>query len=311
MKNKLTYIKLLLVVFSVYLAEAAVCAQTLPSLLMNQDAAVLAKGSAGVVSEAGAYSLQNNVAAMALTEDRMAAQAGFAIWQPSYANLKTIGFGAMYRVIEKLAFGVDFQYLMMPSYDAVSGNGITIRDGKFTPKEYNVALGSSYAILDCLSAGATLRLAGSALSPEAEATVFGVDLGVMFKMNGIKAGVSVNNLGTKVKYGETAYPQPAMLKVGAGYTLEFGKSSIGIDAEADILFAKGLMVGAGCEYSFDRLVFVRAGYHYGDSANVIPSHASVGLGVKVFGVTLDAAYLIAGGDSPMKNTMCFGLGYRF
>ena len=69
--------------------------------------------------------------------------------------------------------------------------------------------------------------------------------------------------------------------------------------------------GAGCEYSFNEMVFARVGYHYGDAVNVVPSYASFGLGLKFFGVTLDAAYLVADSTSPMRNTMMFGIGYRF
>ena len=60
----------------------------------------------------------------------------------------------------------------------------------------------------------------------------------------------------------------------------------------------------------DYTVSVRAGYRYGGDS-VIPSFASVGAGVKLFGVHLDAAYLIASGDSPLKNTFCIGIGYSF
>jgi hypothetical protein len=58
------------------------------------------------------------------------------------------------------------------------------------------------------------------------------------------------------------------------------------------------------------MVSVRAGYRYGGKS-VIPSYASVGAGFKLFGVSLDLAYLIASGDSPLQNTLTFGLGYSF
>jgi hypothetical protein len=58
------------------------------------------------------------------------------------------------------------------------------------------------------------------------------------------------------------------------------------------------------------MVSFRAGYRYGGDSP-IPSFASVGAGVKFSGVKLDLAYLIAGGDSPMKNTLAIGLGYSF
>ena len=58
------------------------------------------------------------------------------------------------------------------------------------------------------------------------------------------------------------------------------------------------------------MVAVRAGYRYGGKS-VIPSFTSVGIGLKFVGITLDVAYLMADKTSPMRNTLEFGLGYRF
>ena len=43
----------------------------------------------------------------------------------------------------------------------------------------------------------------------------------------------------------------------------------------------------------------------------IPSYSSVGAGVKFFGISIDAAYLIGIGQSSLGNTMIFSLGYSF
>ena len=304
------YLNIVVASFALFVSLKA-GAQVLPSLHMNQDAASMGMGSAGVASKAGAFVIENNIAAIPFAEQKMAVQAGFGIWQPSYANNKTIGLGGMYKVSPKIGLALDFKYLMLPSYSGVTGNGADIRDSEFSPSEMNLAAGVSYKIIDCLSAGLTLRYAGSTLAPEASANVFAVDFGVFFQKNSVSAGLSLNNLGTDVKYSETAYPQPMHMKAGAGYDLEMGTSRIFFTAQADFLFAGGFAAGAGCEYSFKNIVFARAGYHYGDAVNVVPSYASFGLGLKFFGVTLDAAYLVADSTSPMRNTLRFGIGYRF
>ena len=303
------YLNILAVAAAFLVSGYGLQAQVLPSLLMNQDAASLAMGSAGVSADAGAYALENNVAAIPFAEQNMSVQAGFGMWQPSYANLKTIGLAGMYKISDKIGVALDFKYLMMPSYSGVTGNGSDIRDSEFKPSEMGLAAGFSYAVMDCLSAGLTLRYAGSSLAPEASAKVFTTDLGLYFKKNAVSAGLSLNNLGTKVKYSEVAYAQPMLVKVGAGYDLEMGVSELSFAAQADILFAGGVMAGVGCEYAFKDMVFARAGYHYGNSANVIPSYGSAGLGLKVAGITLDLAYLY--GSKTLANSMCVSLGYSF
>lgn len=284
-------------------------AQTLPSLLVGSDAAALSRAGVSVSSEAGAYALENNVAAMSLSEQRLNAGASFGMWQPSYSNNKVIGVGAMFKATDALAVGATFKYLTSPSYETVTESGTTSRDGSFTPKEFNIAAGVSYAILPCLSAGLTARVLHSSLARDASATVFGVDLGVSFRLKGISAGLSVNNLGTKAKYDGSSYSQPMLLKAGAGYDFTFGKSLLGISAEADYLFAGAFMAGAAAQYGWNDMVFVRCGYHYGDSAKAIPSYASAGIGVKFFGVSLDAAYLFA--SKVLQNSLGVTLGYSF
>ena len=303
------YLKVVAVFAVSAMSVVSLGAQTLPSLLIDQDPVSAAMGSAGVAADAGAYALQNNVASMSFAEETVSVKAGFGMWQPAYADMKTIGLGGMYKVSDKIGVGLDFKYLMMPSYSGVTGNGSAIRDSEFKPSEVNVAAGFSYAFIDCLSAGATLRYAGSSLAPEASAGVFGVDLGFYFSRNSINAGISVNNLGTKVKYSETAYAQPMLLKAGVGYELGLGTSSLAFAAEADVLFAGGVMAGLGCEYVFKDMLFARAGYHYGNSVNAVPSHGSAGLGFKIAGVNLDLAYIF--GSKVLANSMCVSLGYSF
>lgn len=308
MKAIYKYIKTAVALLALSMSGLLVNAQTMPSLLLDQDPVSLATGMAGTASEAGAFALQNNVAAVSLSETTLDAQVGYGIWQPAYSNIKTIGVGAMYKM-GKLGFAFDYKKLNLPSYSGVSGNGSDIRDSEFTPGEVNLAAGASYAFMDYLSAGLTLRYAGSRLADDASATVFGADVALYYSKDALRAGLSINNIGSKVKYSETAYPQPMMAKLGAGYDLDLGTSSVAFTAEADVLFAGGIMAGAGCEYSFKDMVFARAGYHYGNSVNTVPSYASAGLGLSVFGAQLNFAYLFA---SPvLANTMCVSLGYSF
>ncbi len=292
-------------------APFGAAAQPLPSLLIPSDAATLSRAGVGVSAPAGAYALENNVAAMSLSERRLHAGASFGMWQPDYSGNKVIGAAATFKATRSLAVGASFKYLNSPSYDIVTESGTASRDGSFTPKEYNIALGASFAIIPCLSAGLTARVLRSSLAADAAVTVFGIDLGVSFRLKGVSAGLSVNNLGTKAKYGEGGSPvsQPMLLKAGAGYELALGKSGLGFSAEADCLFTGAFMAGASAQYGWNDCVFLRCGYHYGDSAKAVPSYASAGLGVKFFGVSLDAAWLF--GSAVLKNSFGLSLGYGF
>lgn len=285
-------------------------AQTLPSLSVGTDAAGFSTGGATVAGHAGAYSLENNVAGMSFINGRMAAAASFVLWQPEYGNEKVSGAGVSVKVLEKLALGLTFKHFAYPSYNVTTESGAASRDGSFRPTEFNFALGSSYAVTGFLSLGLTARLLHSSLAADVSANVFGVDLAAYFRMKGISAGISVNNLGTKAKFGESSYVQPMLAKFGAGYNLGLGRHSVFMTAETDILFSDAATVGVGAEYSFRNLLFIRGGYHYGNaSKGVIPSYASLGFGVMFFGVSIDAAYLFA--SSVLKNSFALSVGYAF
>lgn len=291
-------------------ATVSVSAQSFPSLLVGSDAAGFSIGSATVAGAPGAYSLENNVAGMSFINGRMSAGASFGMWQPSYGNDKVIGASAAVKATKRLAFGAAFKYFAQPSYEITTDSGTASREGSFRPSEFNVTVGGSFAVTSYLSVGLAARMLHSSLATNVSANVFGADLGIYFRMKGLSAGLSVNNLGTKAKFENNSYVQPMMAKLGVGYTRAFDKHALSATAETDILFAGAVMAGAGIEYSFRDLLFVRGGYHYGAPHKaVVPSYGSAGLGVKFFGISLDAAYLF--GSEILKNSFCLSLGYEF
>ncbi len=287
------------------LASAAHQAQTLPALMIEQDAASLALAGATVAAPAGPASIRSNVGGMAFHEGLLAAGANFALWQPAAAGEKLAGASALVR-LGKLALGADVRMMFYPSYNLVNDNGVGGRStDRFTPSESAYAVGVAYRIIDPLSVGVTLRYAASTLSKTAKASSFGGDIGVKFQAGPLHAGLSVNNLGTPLKYSDkgTSWPSPALARAGAAFEL----AGFLVSAEADYLFAGAFNASLGAEYGWKKMLFVRAGYHYGSDRIGVPSFASVGLGGRFLGVRIDAAYLFA---SPvLGNSFSVSLGF--
>lgn len=287
------------------LAAFAASAQALPSLLIPSEAASLGVGGASVARSASAYALDNNAAAMALSDRTLAAGVSYALWQPSVAKENLLGVGAYWHT-GRLGLGLGFKRFGMPSYEVVSPNGsVSQIDGAFTPSDMSFALGGAFAVIDGLSVGVTARLTLSTLSASAKATVFGADLSVMYAREALRAGLVVANLGGGVRYSETSYPQPMQVRAGAGYTF---LDCLSVDAELSYLFAGAFGAALGVEYSFRDMVFGRAGFHYGNPSLGLPTYVSLGLGGKFAGISLDAAYLLVG---PLGNSLLFTLGYSF
>lgn len=292
----------LLAVFAV-----ALQAQTLPVLLVSQDAASLGLAQASLAADAGAYSIDINSSAAVFSSQKMSAAVSYGIWQPLASSGKIISSGGWWNG-GKWAAGLAFKRLGMEGYEIITPNGVVSqKDGVFNPSEFALALGGAYKVMDVLSVGATLRLVSSSLGASAKASAFNADISATFNNGPLRAGIKVGNLGPKVSYGEdSSYDQPMIASAAASYSIIDG---LRVLAQADWMPAGAFMAGAAAEYGWKDMVFARAGYHLGTGNKGTASYASAGLGAKFAGVRLDAAYVFMGEN--LRNSLQFTLGYSF
>lgn len=283
-------------------------AQTLPSLLVNSDPAGWGSAGASVASPANAFAVENNAASMSLFDGTGSAAVSYGMWQPAAGNDKVAGFSGFWKASSKFSIGLLGKMFNQPSYDITSDMGVVSQvNGTFSPKEYTVGLGLAFAFTDNLSAGLTVRDVSSSLGPDAKANALSAGLSLFYSKDALRAGLSLDNLGGKVDYGEGGSSQPMAIKVGASYD---ALKNLSANAEADYYFSGGgFNAKIGAAYSIVDLVTLRAGYNYGASNSYVPSYASVGLGFKFAGVSLDVAFLLA--NENLKNSLFFGLGYSF
>ena len=195
-----------------------------------------------------------------------------------------IAAGASFK-IAKFGIAAGFARNGGEKYDIVSGTGDIA--GTFTPSDLQAGAALSYAITDWLSAGVNVKFFSSELSDDDKFTGFGADVQAQAVFGDFRAALGVAN-------------------VGSG---EFGKNGIEAMVDLNYYFSGSFTAAAGVQYDFRDMVFVRAGYHYGAKDAFLPSFATVGAGVKFFGVSVNAAYLL--GNDVLKNTLTVGLGYSF
>lgn len=279
-------------------------AQSMQFLNINPDAATAAVAGTGVARPANAYAIENNMAAAALASSEMATEIGYGIWQPNAAKTGIISATGYYQINDKIAIGAGFKNFSEPEYSITSADGRNT--GSFKPGELSAGLGVSYKFSDAFALGLNAKFASSTLTEDAKASSVAADLSLAYAANGLQAGLAVCNIGGKVDYGTgNSFSLPMAGRAGAAYTV----SGLTASAEVDFLFSGGVMAGLGAEYWIKDLVAVRAGFHYGDPANAIPTYASAGLGFNLAGVRINAAYLLA--SETLGGTMMFGLGYSF
>lgn len=279
-------------------------AQALSSLLIPSAPEYAAMGGASVALEAGAFAAENNAAAMSLSDDSFAVAAGYGLWAPETAGSQLMGLGAFARVGERVGIGLSGRYTMEKPMNISSAAGGIL--GTFTPSELGANLAVSVKVIDGLSVGVTGKFVRSSIGEELSGSAFGADVSVAWRKDGLSAGTAVCNLGSKVKYGDSSYSMPMLVKAGAAYSADFGLTA---SVEADYLFSGAFAAGLGLEYNLFDIGFLRAGYHYGDKSQGLASFASLGAGVQFAGVELSAAWLTA--SPTLGNSLLFSLGYSF
>ncbi len=307
MKNRLSYIAGALML----LLPVASAAQALPFTVSDADPVILAKGGAGLTETASvSHAAFTNAAAVPFSESTLDASAGYMLWQPSAVKSNVISIGAAYNMNNKLGIAAGLYYGLNPEYELFGAGGSP--DGRFRPSDIHAAVGVSYRFVDFMSVGVNFGYASSSLAEGRSYGSVAADAYVMAKFSDFKLTAGVSNVfGSIESAGGKKFSLPASAALGAGYQKTFSeKHGVEANLDLDYFFDGWFAASVGAGYTFNDMVSVRAGYRYGGDSP-IPSFASVGLGGKFMGIKLDLAYLIAGADSPMKNSLALSLGYNF
>ena len=208
---------------------------------------------------------------------------------------------------DKFTVSAGFLMLKSESYQEINESGNVI--GEYGPSDMKITAGISYDVLEWISAGITAHYLRSALASDATLNAVCADLGAVASFGPWQAGLGVFNVGPAVKGADgTGYPLPTFVRADGQYLMDIGQTSaVSFGLSGQVFFSAGPSASAGAEYSFKDILFARIGAHLGNE--VLPSYASLGLGVKFAGVALDAAYLLA--SETLGGSLTVGLSYSF
>ncbi len=304
MKNRLILISVML------LLSLGTYSQTL-HLNNSNDARSLSLGSVSASNEANAFSIFNNIAATASSSKTMGVGMNYGKWQPSLTKSTNMAFGAYYNFAKDFSIGLGYRYEMLPKQDLISNEGIT--DGSFRPQGMSIDLGVAYRVWKNLSLGANLRHSRVDIHKLQE-RAFSADVHVHYQCERISAGLTVNNIteendmiinplnvkiATQGSFLPKANPHQLDMHLQLGYV-------------APELY-RSVIAGAGLEYSYSSNYFARVGYSYSDEKKYMPSNLSLGLGVNLCSIELNAAYLVETQKTEISrgNSFVVGLAWSF
>ncbi|MBQ9310936.1 MAG: PorV/PorQ family protein [Bacteroidales bacterium] len=247
---------------------------------------------------------RGNVAAAAFSEGRLSAGASYSSWAPSEGSV--LNAGTAFKFGGKLSVSLDFGLQKDKPYTEYDATGNTL--GEFTPGDMQASLGFAYAFGN-YSAGAGIHYLSSSIASGSKQTAICADVAGFAKFDSFNLGAGMKNIGSKVKDSAgNEFSLPSYVFVAGEYRYDIAENSrLKADADIDYYLSAGFSAAVGAELSFKEMLYARAGYHLGNDA--LPSFTSLGIGVKLAGVSLDAAYILSSGI--IGGTFSAALGICF
>lgn len=299
--------------------QARAQGQDLSVLAANPDARTAAMGNAAVAAD-GMY-LYNNPSAFLCANKKLSADASASIYEKTEGYEGTFGLYTAtvgYKFANRHAAFAGFRYaggLKLKGYDML---GEPTKD--YQPYNWTIDLGYAYMIGNGFSAYAVGNVIFSHLSKNAVGGAF--TIGASYQKSTTTAGnksanlmldAKVGAIGPQLDYGNgNKTTMPTYVAVGGALTVDVAdKHQVGGAWSTRYFFRpseyKVLMLGAGLEYTYNKMVSLRAGYEYGDR-NL--SHFTMGAGFKYGGLRLNGAYMLKTANA--GSSYCtIGLGYDF
>ena len=125
--------------------------------------------------------------------------------------------------------------------------------------DLSVGLSAGYSFTDNLACGLTGKMIVLSLAGH-EASALASDIGLSYRLNQFDFGLSLVNLGQKIKFEQASENLPAGIRVGASFR-SFG-SQLLISLEAENQFYGNLSVRNGFEFRYLDRYFLRTGYAF-------------------------------------------------
>lgn len=262
---------------------------------------------ASLARSTGLYSdLLSSPVAMLESPDKLGFGFGYASLMPYFGPDRKMTVSAAFNN-GLFAFGLNTAYSLSPSYPIYNEYGSPT--GDFTPSGLRIIFGAGFKIVKGLSAGVDIKYLRTSEAEDFAMNGFAAGIHLGYTTRRLFAYLGIRNIGPSVKSEDgTSFPIPGVVAGSVSYSIiDATKSKMFIDATLYAYMNGGIGTSFGAEYSFDEHFFTRAGYLYASKGAPLASYASIGLGVRFFGVSMNATYLLA--SKTLGGTYLIGLSY--
>lgn len=281
---------------------------------LTNDVRSAGMGDAHTALYGRGFSIYTNSAAAALSDDDFAISANYTLWQPEMVGMNNFAVGAFYKFSDRYTVGLGARGLMQSISNLTDDNGTPLGDD-FMSTKISVDASFGMLIIDGFSAAVNLHFFYDKVMPDAQGLGFGADIDLMYSHKYFNVALSAKNLGPNISYDSfTKSPLPMEIRAGYSGNYEVVDDILDITPAVDVnylLNSSTVTAGVGAEFKFIDMVSIRGGYRYSPNL-IMPSYATVGIGVEFFDFAIDAAYYIGTGVTDvLTNSFKVGLSYKF
>ena len=275
------------------------------------DARSAAMGGAGVALSADVFSALRNAAQLPFSEERFGAGYSYLPWMRDLTPRTALHTAAVYfKPDGKQAVSASFRYFSQYGSERTDEEGNEL--GRLEPHDMAFDVGYSRTVAEGLSVALTARYVRSEPGADDVAQTFAVDAGLFYRhavaaSHRVTFGFQAANVGGALDYGAGNRQLPWVLKAGAAAELGFSEAhGLTLTAETEYRLRpselRAWSGSFGAEYRCFGILALRGGYRMGDRSTGEYRYGSAGAGLRWKYVAADAAYLLAGSSSPLRNT---------
>lgn len=250
--------------------------------------------------------LLSSPVAMINSKDRFGVGLSYTSWMPMFGPDRKMRASAAFNN-SNLSFGFNSEYSLSAKYPIYNEFGTPT--GDFSPSSLRIDAGIGFRIVKGFTTGIDLKYVRSSEAENLTQNCFAAGIHFGFVTGRLSTYLGIRDLGPSVKSEDgKAYTLPSSIAGSVSYGLiDAGRSRLFLDAAGYCYLSGGVSAAIGTEYSFDSHFFTRAGYRYASQTAPLASFASLGIGIKFFGISINATYLLA--SKTLGGTYLIGLSY--
>jgi long-subunit fatty acid transport protein len=172
----------------------------------------------------------------------------------------------------KGTFAFSFSYLSLGKFEGYDLTGNATQD--FSAHDLAGTFAYGHKLTPQFAVGGAFKYIQQKIDDQ-KASAYAVDFGALYQINAFNLGLSVRNIGTKMKFIQEEYALPLTVDLGLAFR---GLANLTLAGDIEIPRDNSVLLKQGIEYGYQEMFFLRMGYGYSTSGEDFGGSTGLALG---------------------------------